>query len=565
MIKYDFGGWATKYNIACSDGRTISKDAFKHCDDQQVPLVWNHKYDGPECIIGKAVLKHNDDGVYAYCEFNDTDTAQTAKNLVVHGDITALSIFANRLKQEGGRVLHGEIREVSLVLAGANPGASIQEVLVHGDVDESSATIYNEDEELMLYHADQNEDTEPKNEEPAKEEPKAKTVEEVYNSMTDDQKAVVAIIAEKLLEDNEEDYEEDNDMKHNVFEQNKGAATEDVLKHSEFISESIKDAKKYGSLKESFLAHAEGYGITNIGELFPDATNVTNEPMFIDRDQTWVGKFFNATKKSPFSKLKAMYADITADEARAKGYVTGKLKKEEVFSLLKRTTAPTTVYKKQKLDRDDIIDITDFDVVAWMKAEMRVKLEEELSRAMLIGDGRTALDDDKIKEANIRPIYNDSDLYTIKAAIGAIGTQGKAHAFIKSVIKAMAEYEGEGIPTLYVEPNMLADMLLIEDNNGRFIYENESVLAKTLRVKEIVPVPVMKGLTRDAGDSKTHNVLGIAVNPADYTVGADKGGAVSMFDDFDIDYNQHKYLIETRCSGSLLKPKTAITFEEIVG
>lgn len=562
MIKYDFGGWATKYNITCSDGRTILKGAFKHCDDQQVPLVWNHNYDGPESVIGKAILKHNEDGVYAYCEFNDNETAQTAKNLVVHGDITALSIFANKLQQKAGRVLHGNIKEVSLVLAGANPGASIQEVLVHGDIDETAATIYNDSEELELSHSDQNEEEIQTNDN--------LTVADIYNSMTDDQKKVVAIIAEQLLEngqeekeEKEEKNEEDNDMKHNVFEQSKENNEGDVLKHSEYIAESIKDAKKYGSLKESFLAHAEGYGITNIGELFPTEQLVSNEPQFIDRDQTWVGKFFNATKKSPFSRLKAIYADITADEARAKGYITGKLKKEEVFSLLKRTTAPTTVYKKQKLDRDDIIDITDFDVVTWMKNEMRGKLNEELARAMLIGDGRTSLDDDKIKEANIRPIYNDSDLYTIKAAIGTPGPQGKAHAFIKAIIKAMADYEGTGVPTLYVEPTMLADMLLIEDNNGRFIYENESVLAKTLRVKEIVPVPVMKGLVRDAGDAKTHKVLGIVVNPADYTVGADKGGAVAMFDDFDIDYNQQKYLIETRCSGSLLTPKTAITVEEV--
>lgn len=567
MKKYDFGGWVTKYNVACSDGRTISHNAFKHNDNQLVPLVWNHNYDGPESVIGNVTLKHNDDGVYGYGSFNETDAAKTAKNLVAHGDITALSIFANRLQQKGNYVLHGEIREVSLVLAGANPEASIQEVLVHGALDESAAIIYNDEKELELFHADQNEDDEVVDEpedithaEDNLEEPKAKSVADIYAGMTEDQKAVVAIVAEKLLEENDE---EEEDMKHNVFEQNKDGKNEDTLKHSEFINESIKDAKKFGSLKESFLAHAESYGITNIGELFPDPKNVTNEPTFIDRDQTWVMKFFNATKKSPFSRLKAIYADITADEARARGYITGKLKKEEVISLLKRTTSPTTVYKKQKLDRDDIVDITDFDVVSWLKREMRGKLEEELARAMLIGDGRSSVSEDKIKEANIRPIYNDSDLYTIKAEIGTPGSQGKAHAFIKSVIKAFDDYEGEGVPTLYVEPGMLSDMLLIEDNNGRFIYENESVLAKTLRVKEIVPVPVMKGLKRDAGDSKTHNVLGIVVNPSDYTVGADKGGAVSMFDDFDIDYNQYKYLIETRCSGSLLKPKTAITIEEV--
>ncbi len=556
MNKYDFGGWATKYNIKCSDGRTINNNAFKHCDEQQVPLVWNHNYAGPESIIGKATLKHADEGVYAYCEFNDNETAVTAKNLVVHGDITSLSIYANKLKQQGGNVLHGDIKEVSLVLAGANPGASIQEVLVHGDLDDESAVIYNDEENLELTHKDQNED-------------KPKTVAEVYNSMTDEQKVAVAIIAEQLIkedfdmdnENNEDNEEGETNMKHNIFEKNKEG---NDLQHSEFISASIKDAKKHGSLKESFMAHAGTYGIDNIDMLFPDAVNVSNEPQFIDRDQTWVAKFWNATKKSPFSRLKAIYADITPDEARAKGYTTGNLKKEEVFGLLKRTTAPTTVYKKQKLDRDDIIDITDFDVVAWMKREMRMKLEEEIARAILIGDGRSALSEDKIKEANIRPIYNDSDLYTIKATLGTVGALGKAHAFIKTVIKAMAAYEGDGVPNLYVESDMLSDMLLIEDAQGRFIYENEAVLAKTLRVKEIHAVPVLKGLTRDAGDGKTHNVLGIVVNPNDYTVGADKGGQVAMFEDFDIDYNQQKYLIETRCSGSLLKPKTAITVEEVI-
>ena len=581
-LKYDFGGWATKYNVACSDGRTISTNAFLHCDGQQIPLVWNHNYNGPESVIGKAILKHADVGVYAYCEFNDNETAQTAKNLVKHGDITALSIYANKLQQQGGRVLHGDIKEVSLVLAGANPGASIQEVLIHGDIDETAATIYNDETELELYHAacstgsttkedkkdTTKEESKPKEEsndsskvekkeEKKEEDNKQKSVAEVYDSMTDEQKAVVAIIAEKLLEDNEED----NNMKHNVFDQNNGNGA-DELKHSEFIAESIKDAKKYGSLRESFLAHAASYGIQDIEQLFPVEKNVTAEPGIYGGDHNWVNVLFNGVKKSPFSRLKSIYADITADEARALGYTKGNLKKEEVFKLLKRVTSPTTIYKKQKLDRDDIIDITDFDVVAFVKKEMRIKLNEEIARAILIGDGRDALSDDKIKEANVRPIYNDSDLYTIKATIGTPGPLGAAHAFIKTVIKAMSQYEGQGIPTLFVDPDLLADMLLIEDSTGRFIYESEAVLAKTLRVKEIIPVPVMKGLKRKVDSSKTALVRGIVVNPADYTLGADKGGAVSMFDDFDIDYNQQKFLMETRCSGSLLKPKTAITIEE---
>lgn len=554
--KYDFGGWATKHNVRCSDGRVITSAAFQHCDDQQVPLVWNHNYDGPESIIGKAVLKHASEGVYAYCEFNESASAVTAKELVQHGDITALSIFANKLKQNGSDVTHGEIKEVSLVLAGANPGASIQEVLIHGDSDDLSATIYNDEQnvvlevELELTHKD----TDTKQ--------PTITVAKVYNDMTDEQKAAVALIIDQLDTDqNNQNDEGDTNMKHNLFDNQGGEST---LKHSEFIAASIKDAKKYGSLKESCMAHSGTYGINDISTLFPTEHNIDNEPNFIDRDQTWVTKFFNGTKKSPFARLKTIHADITADEARARGYITGKLKKEEVFGLLKRTTSPTTVYKKQKLDRDDIIDIVDFDVVGWMKKEMRGKLEEELARAMLIGDGRSSSSEDKVKDTCIRPIFNDSDLYTIKAAIG-VGDEAKE--VIKAIIKSMAKYEGTGIPTAYVKPDMLSDMLLLEDKNGRFIYPDASALAKVLRVKEVVPVPLMNNLVR-TGDGtqsgKTHSVLAIIVNPNDYTVGADRGGNVSMFDDFDIDYNQQKYLIETRCSGSLLKPKTAITVERVV-
>lgn len=559
MSKYDFGGWATKYNVACSDGRTILANAFKHCDNSQVPLVWNHNYTGPESVIGKAHLEHKDDGVYARCEFNTTDTANTAKNLVIHGDITALSIYANKLQQQGGRVMQGDIKEVSLVLAGANPGASIQEVLVHGDVCESEATIYN-DENIELYHADDKDQNEEKNSDD-------ETVADVYNTLTEKQKKAVAIIIDEITtgegeDDQEEDdnLEEEDEMKQNVFE--KQAKDGGELSHSDLMKASIVDMKKYGTLKESVLAHAADYGIENIGELFPDATKIANEPTFIDRDQTWVGEFFNGVKKSPFSRLKAIYADITADEARALGYVTGTLKKEEVFPLLKRTTQPTTVYKKQKLDRDDIVDITDFDVVAWMKNEMRGKLNEELARAMLIGDGRSAVSEHKIKEDCIRPIYKDSDLYVIRAIIKA-NDLNKAKAMIKEIKKARAKYEGAGVPNLYITEAILADMLLIEDANGRFIYETEEALARTLRVGKIIPVPVMNNVTRLV-EGKTHNLLAILVNPTDYTLGADKGGSVAMFDNFDIDYNQQKFLIETRCSGALLKPKTAIVVEEVV-
>ena len=547
-MKYDFGGWATKYNIACSDGRTILNDAFKHCDGMQIPLVWNHNYSGPDSIIGKATLKHADVGVYAYCEFNENETAKTAKNLVVHGDITALSIYANKLKQDGGKVLKGDIKEVSLVLAGANPGASIQEVLAHGENEEGGAMIYNDEEELEIVHSDSAEES------IQHEDQNGKTVGEVYNSMTEEQKKVVAYIADQLIR---ESIEEESNMKHNVFEQNQ---ENNEMKHSEILEESLKDAKKYGTLKESVLAHAATYGIEDIESLFPEEHALNHEPHIIDNDQSWVAKFLNNTKKSPFSRLKAVHADTRDDKARALGYVKGNLKKEEVFSLLNRVTSPQTVYKKQKLDRDDILDITDFDVVAFMKKEMRMKLEEELARAMLIGDGRDPITagNDKIKENHIRPVFNDSDLYTIKAELPAVAHKlGEAHDVIRTVIKAMSEYEGKGQPMMFCHPDLLADMLLIEDENGRFIYENEAVLAKTLRVREIVPVPLMKGLQRDGKDVKA-----IVVNPSDYTVGADKGGQVAMFEDFDIDYNQQKYLIETRCSGSLMQPKTAICVEK---
>ena len=557
--KYDFGGWATKYDLSCSDGRTILKGAFAHCDEKKVPLVWNHTYDSPENIIGHATLVHKDEGVYAYCEFNETPAAETAKNLVKHRDITSLSIYANKLKQSGNKVLHGDIKEVSLVLAGANPGASIQEVLIHGeDTDASEATIYNDSEELEMWHAE-----EPEEGEDIQHADDNETVADIYNSMSEKQKMAVAAIIDQLADSEDEDNEgEENqnggetDMKHNVFDKNNN----EELKHSINFADTLKDAKRCGSFKEAFLSHANTYGIKDIESLFPEAKDIYSNPQFIKRDTSWVGPFMAAIHKSPFSKLKAMYADITADEARARGYVKGNLKKEEVFSLLKRTTEPTTIYKKQKLDRDDVIDITSFDVVAWIKAEMRMMLEEEIARAILVGDGRSAMHDDKIKESCIRPVYNDSDLFTIKYTMG--NDADKAMAFIKACIKSRVDYEGS-MPTLYTTEEMIADMLLIQDTTGRFIYESEAALAKTLRVKEIVPVPFIKGLVRDAGDAQTHNVYGIILNPSDYTVGADKGGQVSMFDDFDIDYNQQKYLIETRCSGSLMKPKTAIVIEEV--
>ena len=557
--KYDFAGWATKYNIGCSDGRTILKGAFAHCDEIVVPLVWNHTYDNPENIIGNAKLVNSDEGVYTYCSFNDTSTAETAKSLVKHGDITSLSIYANHLKQAGNIVMHGDIKEVSLVLAGANPGASIQEVLVHGEISEGEATIYNDPEGLELWHEDVDEELEEELEDDSNE-----TIADIYNSMTEKQKKAVAAIIDQLADDDESLSEDNNqnkgeiEMKHNVFDQNE---ENKELRHFDFEA-TIKDAKRCGSLKEAFLAHAQNYGIKNIETLFPEAKNIYNEPEFIKRDTGWVAGFLNGTHKSPFSKIKAMYADITADEARAKGYIKGKLKKEEVFSLLKRTTEPTTIYKKQKLDRDDIIDITDFNVVAWIKKEMRTMLDEEIARAMLIGDGRSSVSEDKIKESCIRPIYNDADLYTIKFAMNSLASN-EAKEFIRSCIKSRDDYEGSGNPNLYTTEDVISDLLLIEDANGRFIYDSIATLARTLRVNQIIPVPVMKGLTRtDAEESKTYDVKAIIVNPNDYWVGADKGGQISMFDDFDIDYNQYKYLMETRISGSLVKPYSAIVIEK---
>ena len=583
MTNYDFGGWATKYNLKCSDGRTILKGAFAHCNNMTVPLVWNHQYTGPEAIIGKASLVHKDDGVYAYCEFNESDTAEQAKLLVKHGDITSLSIYANKLKQSNGMVMHGDIKEVSLVLAGANPGASIQEVLLHGEIDCEAATIYT-GEELELFHADGKEAEEGSLGD--------ETLADVYKTFSEKQKLAVAMIIDQLthsdMEEKEEEAEEskeekeekteeskeeenknednsdnegDSTMKHNVFDQKEDKNT---LKHTSIdILAAVRDAKRCGSFKASFLQHAATYGIEDIESLFPEVKDIYNHPEFIKRDTSWVGPFMSAVKKSPFSKLRAVYADITADAARARGYMKGNLKKEEVFTLLRRTTEPTTIYKKQKLDRDDIIDITSFDVVAWIKAEMRMMLDEEIARAILVGDGRDPISqaDDKVNEKCIRPIFNDEDLYTIKYAVDNAAAN-PAKEFIKACIKSRIDYEGIA-PNLYTSEELVTEMLLIEDENGRFIYSDEAALARVLRVNKIVTVPFLKNLTRDAKDAKTHNVLGIIVNPSDYTVGADKGGKVGMFDDFDIDYNQYKYLIETRMSGSLLKPKTAITIESV--
>ena len=571
-MKYDFSGWATKNNIRCSDGRTILKDAFKQHDGQTVPLVWNHQHNESANVLGHAVLENRDEGVYAYCTFNDTEAGKNAKLLVEHGDVTALSIYANQLKQKGSNVMHGTIREVSLVLAGANPGAFIDSVIRHGEFCDDEAVIYT-GEELTLQHADDPSDKADKKDKKGDDEVdnNEKTIQDVFDTLNEEQKNVVyALIGQALedkemaqsaIEENENNIEEDGgeqEMKHNVFE---GRETEnnDVLSH-DAIETILKDAKRYGSLKESFLAHADDYGIKQIDWLFPDAKNVNMPPDFIKRDDSYVQKVMRGVHHVPFSRIKSMHADITADEARAKGYMKGKRKKEEVFTLLKRTTTPTTIYKKQKLDRDDVVDITDFDVVAWLKMEMRMMLDEEIAKAILVGDGRLADSDDKINETCIRPISKDDDLYCVKApvSVAAAATEDDiAKAFIKTVIKSRKEYKGSGSPTLFTTEDVITNCLLLEDKNGRVIYDTVDKLATALRVKEIVAVEVMEG-AKTKVETVEKPLMAILVNLVDYYVGADKGGAVNMFDDFDIDYNQQKYLMETRCSGALVKPYSAV-------
>lgn len=586
---YDFGGWATKNDLLCSDGRIIRKDAFRDQNNAKVPLVWNHAHNDPRNVLGHAYLANKKDGVYAYCYLNDTEDAKVARSLIKHGDIDRMSIHATKLKQNGPNVMHGEIKEVSLVIAGANPGASIDNVLIHGEQSDEDLVIYTGDY-LELEHSD--EDDEPEEveetteteeslehaESDKKEDQKGdnmaeetkgnnpsneKTIKEVVDSMNEEQKNVLYFFVGEALDKSENDEEEDDkggnkDMKHNVFDTEEETMG-NTLTHAE-METIISDGKRYGSLKESFLAHADEYGIQDIEVLFPEARTLNNTPEFIKRDTGWVSKVMGAVHKTPFSRIKSVFADITEDEARAKGYIKGKMKKEEVFSLLKRSTTPTTIYKKQKLDRDDVVDITDFDVVAWIKGEMRIMLDEEMARAILLGDGRLASDDDKINESNIRPVIKDADLYTIKKTVdvaSAADDDAVAKAFIRAVIKSRKDYKGSGNPTLFTTEDMLTNMLLLTDEMGRDLYESEDKLRTKLRVKEIVTVEVMEGM-KGAGEKP---LMGVLVNLADYNVGADKGGAVNMFDDFDIDYNQMKYLMETRCSGALIKPYSAITYE----
>ena len=590
--KYDFSGWATRNDIQCSDGRIIRRDAFKECDGQTVPLVWNHTHDDPFNVLGHALLENRQDGVYAYCTLNDTEQGRNAKLLVEHGDISALSIYANRLKQTGPNVTHGAIREVSLVLAGANPEAFIDSVITHSEdfqreVLEDDAVIYSGDD-IILGHSDIDEpegiseDAEEETEE--HDEPddiehadkegsvptttkKDKTVQDVIDGMTEEERAVMYYVVGQALEDGSDDTddstdEEGNDrMKHNVFDRTEEEQG-NVISHSE-LNAVVGDIKRAGSLKEAALAH----GIDDIDYLFPEAKSITNVPEFIKRDQGWVSIVMNGIHHTPFSRVKSVFADITEDEARARGYIKGKLKKEEVFGLLKRVTTPTTVYKKQKFDRDDIKDITDFDVVAWVKTEMRMMLDEEIARAVLFGDGRLASDDDKVNELNIRPVWTDDDLFTVKTSFvrssdGDQQTQddANARAFIRAAIKSRKDYKGSGNPVMFMTQDMLTNCLLLEDKMGRVIYDTEEKLRTALRVSQIVTPEVMDDLTRTA-TGKTYKLEGLYLNLADYNSGTDHGGQIDMFDDFDIDYNQQKYLIEVRMSGAMIKPFGAVAIE----
>ena len=626
---YDCSGWATKANMLCSDGRTIRKNAFEECDGKTVPVVWNHEHNDPNAVLGHAVLENRDNGVYAYISFNNTEAGQNAKTLVQHKDIDRLSIWANKLKQMGGDVIHGVIREVSLVLAGANPGAVIDSVMAHGDGSEEEAIIrcgeyIDFDDELT--HSDEGKKgetevgTDNKEQKPAAKNDDGKTVADVFNTLTEEQKTVVyAMIGQALEEagvnaDDEgktevkhaasEDDSSDSDetvadvfntltdkqktvvyamigqaledagvdtddvehseegetdfMKCNVFDKETNTQDQEILTHSEF-QEIIGEARRRGSLKDAFLEH----GITDIDTLFPDAQTIDKTPGFIQRDNGWVAGVMAAVHKTPFSRVKSIFADITEDEARAKGYIKGTQKKDEVFKMLKRVTTPVTVYKKQSLDRDDMLDITDFDMIPWLKGEMRMMLNEELARAFLFGDGRSTSAEDKINEQNIRPVWTDDDVYTVKSEIAitkATTAEEKAQAFTKACIKSRKAYKGSGNPTMYMSEDMLTDCLLLEDKNGRVIYDTVEKLATRLRVNKIVPVPVMEGLSRIKG-ANTHFLAGLYVNLTDYNVGTDRGGDVTMFDDFDIDFNKQKYLIETRCSGAMCKPYGAVAIE----
>lgn len=568
---YDFAGYATRYGVPCADGRIIDKTAFLQNNGKKVPLVYNHQHNDISNVLGHAFLECREDGVYAYGYFNDTDRGVEAKNQVIHGDLDSLSIWANRLQESGNpprkHVAHGDIKELSLVLAGANPGAFIEEIVAHSDEEGYEAFIYSGDSlELNHSEGDTEKEDEPMADTNKEQEPESKSAKEVFDEMTEEQKQVTMAIAGQAVEEalkergidpeKDEDDEGGEEMGHSCFD-NTGEDT-NVLSHDDMAT-IVKEAEKTGRMSDAFLAH----GIENIEYLFPDAQTINGAPDFIKRNDEWVNDVMNNVHHTPFSRIKSVFANITEDEARAKGYIKGKLKKEEVFSLLKRTTTPQTIYKKQKIDRDDYIDIVDLEVVAWIKTEMRMMLDEEIARAILVGDGRLSSSDDKISEDHIRPIWTDADLYTIKASIDITKDSTSAEiakAFIVEAIRSRVQYKGSGAPTMYAPDTIITECLLLEDKNGRMIYDTLDKLATVLRVSKIVPVPVMENLARTK-ETFTYKLLGIIVNLKDYNVGADKGGAVNMFDDFDIDYNAMKYLIETRCSGAMIKPYGAIAIE----
>ena len=615
--EFDFSGWATRNDLQCSDGRIIRRDAFKHCDGHTVPLVWNHQHNSPDEVLGHALLENREEGVYAYCAFNDTESGQNAKLLVKHGDVNQLSIYANKLKQQGCNVVHGAIREVSLVLAGANPGAYIETIMMHSDAADEEAVIYTGqylENEMPISHADKEEKGDPKVAEETKktvennngeetvadvfntltdkqktvvyamigqaleeasggaeaeEEVKhadddgEETVADVFNTLTDKQKTVVYAMIGQALEENEVEHSEGgaNEMKHNVFDQ-ENEMMGDVLTHSE-MQAIMADAKNMGSLREAVIAH----GIEDLDIMFPDHQSINGEPEFIKRNDDWVAKVLGGVHHTPFARIKTVFADITAAEARAKGYQKGNLKIEEVFKLLKRVTNPTTVYKKQKLDRDDVIDLQkDFNILPFLKKEIRMMYNEEIARAILIGDGRDPVEEanDKIDEECIRPIWKMEDLFTVKVAVpvAANATEDdRAKAFIKACKKSRKLYKGSGNPAMFMPEDMLTDCLMIEDGIGHPLYDTIDKLKAALRVSEIIPVPVMENVTRTDDDGKTFELAALYVNLNDYNVGTDKGGELNFFEDFDIDYNQMKYLMEGRCSGTLVKPYSAVAIE----
>ena len=602
---YDFAGWVTRNDVRCADGRIIRHGAFRDQDGTKVPLVWMHQHNDISNVLGNVLLQNRPEGVYGYGSLNDSEAADIARTILKHDDVTSMSIYANKLTTDGPNVVHGTIREVSLVLAGANPEAKIEEIAVHGDMTDDDIIVINAEDNTLRHsdisdimfepvvedtisHADSNDKEEkvPSNDtdtrkNTAAESDDEETLQDIFNTMNEKQKTVVYALVGQALEDgagnksdNKSDNEEDN-VKHNVFDNDYAVMEDqDAIVHDAFDA-IISEAKSGYSMKRVFddyvenaengevVAHAATYGVDPVDWLFPEAKTTTRTPEFIQRDTGWVSQLMSKVHHTPFSRIKSVFADITADEARARGYMKGKLKKEEVFTLLKRTTTPTTIYKKQKMDRDDVVDITDFDVIAWLKGEMRMMLDEEIARAVLVGDGRPTSDDDHISEEHIRPIWKDAELYTINSVIELEGTETEddiAKSFIRTAIKARKDYKGSGNPILFTTEDFLTDMLLLEDKIGHPLYDSVEKLATKLRVSQIVTVEVMEDLTRSV-DAKTRTLMGIIVNPADYNIGADRGGAVNMFDDFDIDYNQQKYLIETRCSGALIKPYSAIAIE----